>query len=279
MAASKLKVQIVSDLHLEFRLKDDIKSLITPAASILILAGDIVVWGPKAELSAFHRLMKWPSNNYEFVFYTPGNHEFYSPNYKTRHTIEDALKMARDAVSAYKNVFFLYNQVKHVAMKNGEVYCIIGTTLWPYYNDLPANEIMEIYAKLTDFELIYVKDSKAPSGMRRIRPSDVSAMHKKARAFLTERINGCREDGRGRNTIVITHHKPTPHTNPRNASVINAGYEIDMTDLMKVPVLLWAHGHTHQYNDQRINGVRVYSNPLGYPGELQKFEKGSYILV
>jgi pyruvate carboxylase len=38
----------------------------------------------------------------------------------------------------------------------------------------------------------------------------------------------------------------------------------DLAALVREPVKLWIHGHTHESMDYELNGTRVVCNPRGY---------------
>ena len=69
-----IDIQVASDLHLEYNKVKDYKDIITPAAPILVLAGDI---GNLYEYEKLLDFLKWCCDNFVAVLYVSGNHEFY----------------------------------------------------------------------------------------------------------------------------------------------------------------------------------------------------------
>jgi hypothetical protein len=45
----------------------------------------------------------------------------------------------------------------------------------------------------------------------------------------------------------------------------------DLDHLVRAPVALWVHGHTHESLDYTVNGTRVFCNPRGYLPMLAMF--------
>lgn len=98
-----MKVQYCSDLHLEFAQNEKFlaDNPIQAVGDILVLAGDIIYWEPE---NFKHWFFDYVSKHWERVYYTPGNHEFYSG--KDFRVLDQPVKeVVRD------NVFLVNNQV------------------------------------------------------------------------------------------------------------------------------------------------------------------------
>ena len=64
------------------------------------------------------------------------------------------------------------------------------------------------------------------------------------------------------------------------STVLSRKNENHFTNLEKIiidPIILWGYGHLHKKAEMIINGVRVISNPRGYPGEKTGFDPNFYI--
>lgn len=77
----------------------------------------------------------------------------------------------------------------------------------------------------------------------------------------------------GWKAIVVTHTSPHPMSlDPRYIGSDGNQYFFNpwMGEIMyhyRDRIAVWHHGHTHKGLDQTINGVRIVSNPRGYPKE------------
>jgi hypothetical protein len=63
-------------------------------------------------------------------------------------------------------------------------------------------------------------------------------------------------------TVVATHRlsiHPKYHED-----ALNPAFATDLDRLVRAPVALWIHGHTHESLDYVVNGARVVCNPRGY---------------
>ena len=67
-------------------------------------------------------------------------------------------------------------------------------------------------------------------------------------------------------TIVATHYLPHRHSiHPKyEGDRFNPAFVSDLAHLVRLPVALWIHGHTHESLDYVVNGTRVVCNPRGY---------------
>jgi hypothetical protein len=67
-------------------------------------------------------------------------------------------------------------------------------------------------------------------------------------------------------TVVVTHHLPHRECiHPKyEGTRFNPCFASDLDHLVRAPVALWVHGHTHESIDFLVNGTRVVCNPRGY---------------
>ena len=95
-------------------------------------------------------------------------------------------------------------------------------------------------------------------------------LHKVARACLTDRLA---EPFDGK-TVVVTHHLPHRSSiDPQfDRHPLNPAFASHMPELVRPPVDLWIHGHTHCSCDYMpVEGTRVVCNPRGYgPADLNE---------
>ena len=235
-----MKLQIASDLHLEFlqRLFPG-ERLISPAysADLLVLAGDIANGTEAIEL-----FRDWPVP----VLYLAGNHEFYG------HAIEQMRMNLRKAVAG-TSVIFMDNDI----VDFGGVR-FLGTTLWTDYRlelNRTQRQLMEnAELRINDHYQIRCSDGKFTA-------ERALAEHELARAWLTQELNKPCEG----KTVVISHHGPHPlSVHPRYVGEgLNAAFVSNLSELLS-KTDFWIHGHVHDSFDYRVAGCRVLANPCGY---------------
>lgn len=159
-----MKVQIISDIHLEYYNKNfcDFKSIIKPEkdCKILFLAGDI----GHIEHSTFRPFMDYVSENWNEIYYVCGNHEFYQTdtNINNCKTIEELEYEYDELFLEYWNIYYLHNnynpetQVVYYIWdeETGILYFILGNTAWSFYNNSNTSNII-----LNDFNYIYTTNN------------------------------------------------------------------------------------------------------------------------
>jgi hypothetical protein len=236
--AGEPRVQIVSDLHLEWY-QDRGRKLLEelywdPGADALILAGDIGCMGRlrgTLELAFTFLSARFPS-----VFYVPGNHEFYGS------LAVVVLEKLRKLAAEYPKVTLLE---PGVIGKCGDRR-VVGATLWFPFG--PKNE--EHAHEMTDFQVI-----------KHFRPW-VYEQNTQHVAWLTEAVR--------EGDLVVTHHLPSRRSIPLRyvTDPTNVFFLCDLEALIveRQPAL-WAHGHTHHSFRYTIGATTVVANPRGYPGE------------
>jgi hypothetical protein len=117
-----------------------------------------------------------------------------------------------------------------------------------------------------DYRFCFAGDDARP-----LTPDHTTALHARAAGFLERAL----DDDPNAPTVVLTHHAPTfdgVSVARHSGDPLQCCYASDLTRLLdraRFPGLAaWAHGHTHMFNDRVVaGGVRVLSNPQGYPAE------------
>ena len=235
-----MKVQIASDLHLEFlqRLFPG-ERLISPAhgADLLVLAGDIA-----NGIEAIELFRNWPVP----VLYLAGNHEFFG------HAIEQVRIDLRKAAAGTSVVFMDNDVVDFGGVR------FLGTTLWTDYRlelNRTQRQLMEnAELRINDHFQIRCSDGKFTA-------ERALAEHEIARAWLNHEL----EKPYDGTTVVISHHGPHPlSVHPRYVGeALNAAFVSNLSELLP-KADLWIHGHVHDNFDYRVAGCRVVANPRGY---------------
>jgi len=243
-----MKIQIASDLHLEFLERQyPNELLIRPAidADVLVLAGDIH-HGPHA----CRMFYSWPNREQTSIVYVAGNHEFYG------HVLEPTRQMIREDAELNR-IHFLENT--SVVIKGVR---FLGCTLWTdyklYMSEKHAREwfMMRASTDLNDH-------SSIRSGRNPFRTDEALQMHETSRAWLESQL-AKPFDGK---TVVVTHHGV--HHQSVNQKYkddpLTPAFVSDLSSLMGL-VDLWIHGHVHDGVDFIAPGTncRVVANPAGY---------------
>jgi Icc-related predicted phosphoesterase len=235
-----MKIQLLSDLHLEHSRLHPPFVLPATDADVVVLAGDI---------DNGTRAIDWAEKTFpdQAVLYVPGNHEYYDADLQAAAA---ALK-ARARRSA--NVRLLDNDELTI-----DGVRFLGSTLWTDFALLGREKMDQVIAD----SLRYVVDfRKIRMGDDFLTPQQTVDLHRDAIAFLQARL----EKPFAGKTVVITHHAPHPGSvHPRwTGSLVNAAFVSDLTRLMGKSAL-WFHGHTHDSFDFTVHGTRVLANPMGY---------------
>lgn len=228
------KFQILSDLHLEFYGKRAAEALkeIPVAAPHLILAGDSLRLSTEG-LQWSDALMGVILERWQYVYYVPGNHEFYG------HTsIKKGLRELKMLARRHPRWFYL-GMHKPVYLPDG--LRIWGDTMWfskpPPYLNYAVNDFYQI----TDFsKTVHDAHKKFVKDLNRVKPD-----------------------------IVVTHHLPSLKSvnGFYTHDSTNWAYVAEMDNYIeKWQPKLWVHGHTHDPTDYMHGTTRVVCNPWGYPG-------------
>jgi 3',5'-cyclic AMP phosphodiesterase CpdA len=256
-----VKIRVLSDLHLE----NDQPELIPHAdADLVVLAGDI---------HNHAEGLRWAAETFDGavpVVYVPGNHEYYDGEFGA---LEAAMK---DAAASIDNVHFLNNAA--LVDPQGQ-WRVLGTTLWTDFDLFGTEEATRAAAlagaerAMLDYRgLIQVtwtagndeaRSADLPDNTpRNLTPADTIALHQHAIAWLEAELKKP-FDGK---TIVVTHHAPHRRSLAERYATdpVSAGFVNDLPALVREPVALWVHGHTHTPFDYVENTTRVVCNPRGY---------------
>ena len=227
------KLQIVSDLHLEFLSLNQVEELANKIsdgspADVLILAGDICSWNNN---SFYNRklFLDILSNRYSYVFYIFGNHEYYGTSYSDVQKLKSYYNLT--------NIIILDNDSYTV-----DDVTFYGTTLW--FEETVEAGLLRPY--LNDYKCI--KDFTPDIWCR------------EAIQFIKSI-----PDDEGRK-VLITHH--VPHSrfisdryigDKMNCFYLNEiGKYLNKFDLV-------TFGHSHEsVNYQFSNRCHAISNPRGY---------------
>ena len=137
------KIQYCSDLHLEFQEnKKFLKQFpLEPIGEILLLAGDILPFALHKQPCEF---IEFFADNFEAVYWIPGNHEYYHFDLGT--VASPLFEKIRE------NVFLINNQT--ITCENINIIC---STLWSHIST--QNEFA-VQQNVNDFHLIKMNGNK-----------------------------------------------------------------------------------------------------------------------
>ncbi len=239
-----MKIQLVSDLHLEF---GDI-IVENNNADVLILSGDILV-AEKMD-KKFTDFLARVSKSFPNVVYVAGNHEFYHGRWNK------TIKILREHCHSYTNVHFLEQDTVVI---DGVVF--VGGTLWTDCNNNDPLTLHSLSGMMNDYRLIRVEDA----GYRPLKPADTIVRHKKTVKYIQHVL----DQNKDKKCVVVGHHSPSfqsVHKQHQHDTLMNGGYHSNLCDFIldHPQIKLWTHGHTHYTFDYLIGTTRVVCNPRGY---------------
>ena len=232
-----LKIQICSDLHLEFNTHHSFEELVNPVGDILILAGDI--GNPFQD--NFKQFLTWCSTKFGYVCITPGNHEYYHSS------IEETDKQIEKICNEFSNVIFLQRKV----LKLGNT-VILGCTLW---SNIPDDCVEDVYERVNDHRGL-IKGFDIPTR---------NLLHLDHYNWILETLDSFKYDPNL--TICLTTHHPLLKTKTVNKNT-DCAFTNNYKDLVARISYSFA-GHTHFNEDYQISKkdggtTRIISNCRGY---------------
>lgn len=249
-----MRMQIVSDVHLEFRLNQF--PHIPRRAPHIALLGDI--GSPLSHV--YRRFLTDLSRRFTTVIVVAGNHEYYSTT-RRKTTVGEVREHLRKLCASFPNVHFLDNNVLLL-----EGVRILGATLW---TSIPPEMWRGARKHMSDYSMCYVARYDDMNAGVPLSPENTTHWHEETVAWIKEELHA--PGYRDTPTVILTHHAPYTHgtSDPRfNNNLRQCCYSTDLSALFASPVVAWAYGHTHYPFDKCVNGVRLVSNPVGYPEEL-----------
>ncbi len=264
-----MKIQLISDLHLEFA--EDIH-ITNAGADVLILAGDIcnaehMHRNPSAGIDyayiqkgwyaddaiRYRNFFKQISDEFDTTLYVMGNHEHYGGRWNRTADI------LREECARHGNIHLLENDKMVI---NDTVF--LGATLWSSFNNYdPMTEIV-VKDMMNDYRSITYNVGDL---YHKLPPSVTAETHRKTVEWITLQLELDK-----RNTVVVGHHAPSfKSIHPRYAhqTHMNGAFASDLDWLMVSHdhLKLWVHGHVHDSHDYMIGNTRIVCNPRGYPRE------------
>jgi len=251
-----MKLQIVSDLHLEFEFPE----LETDKDTILIIAGDL------AEIKNIEHIRNfydYYSSQYRYIIEVLGNHSYYNNN------IICGEKYKNEFLINYPNCYLLDND--KITIDNID---ILGTILWSDFDNKNYLSMFYAYRYMMDYQLIRIVDEKNIA--RLLHPDDTYKLCINNKQWLEDNLTS-------NESIVITHHAPSYQSihDYYKGDNLNGAYTSNLENFIynNPQVKLWMHGHMHNSFDYNINQTRVICNPKGYGSENKEFKNNLIITI
>lgn len=243
-----MSFQVFSDLHLEHCGKNIPQ--FTPKADNLILAGDIFT---PDTIKKFIALLAYCTDKWQHIYYICGNHEFYDGGDM------NILKLQyRSICSKFPNVHFLDNE--YIIINGIAIYGFIGWT------PLDKYIIRSGWEYLMDFQLIKILTSyMTPKMMVKISASDLEIF----KSFI-DKVNN--DEILCESVLVISHFPPIREgtSDPKyrgNELQPYFSWKNIMEKIICPKLKVWVSGHSHFSYNFIINGIKYFSNQIGYPKE------------
>lgn len=241
-----MKIQFVSDLHLEFpQNRAYLESHpLEVSGDVLLIAGDTAYLDlPDSDNDTYSQYLfwDWASEHYEQVVVCLGNHDFYG-HYDLATMPNSYCKQIRRNVHAY------YNSVVHL-----EDVDIIVSTLWAF---IPPYEAYQTEHGVSDFYQIKYNG-------HRLTADDFNREHERCLSFVKEAV----ASSHAKTKIVLTHHVPTQlcTADEFKGSPINGAFTVELGNyIAEADIDYWIYGHSHRNIDAQIGKTQIVSNQLGY---------------
>lgn len=237
-----MKIQVLSDLHLETELRS---VTLTPAvgADVLVLAGDI-----DSTWQALSQFKSWPVP----VVMIPGNHEF---DERDIQTARPALRSLCQSLG----IHLLDNDALILTDEQGQRVRFLGSTRWCDFDGLGVHQ-RERAMKAAGY---FVKVMRAT---HQGRPFDAVAARQEgliAKEWLSHSLKQPRA-GWDR-TVVVTHYAPSLQSaDPRYGSQLSTASFCNADDDLIPYADLWIHGHLHCRSDYQAGPCHVVCNARGH---------------
>jgi Icc-related predicted phosphoesterase len=273
-----MKIQLASDLHLEF---EDVIIKNDTGADVLILSGDILVaddlrnqpadlsladipnegYGRARRALRYRDFFLRVSFQYKHVIYVMGNHEHYHGKFdKSADIIREAL--------GYLNIHNVHLLDRDTKLIDGVHF--IGGTMWTDCNKGDPMTLYHLEQCMTDFRVIRI----AGENFKKFLPNRTVMEFTKTRDYFKTVIENLPQDA---TVVVCSHHAPSHlsiHDMYKHDKLMNGGYSSDLSEFIldRPKIKAWTHGHMHNNFDYLVGDTRVMCNPKGYPGENDQFD-------
>ena len=246
---ASIKIQVMSDLHLELCKKNYLDFSIPRKAPYLLLAGDI---GLFTQLDKYLQFLRHQCSLFSHVYLILGNHEFYG---LSRRGVFNRVSELLDDPELRGSLSVL----DRGRVDLSRTVTLLGCTL---HSHIPREAHNAVKERVGDFRRI--KNWKIGDHNRE-HFTDVTWLRTEIESISTEEPRRC--------IIIATHHAPSRKgtTHPKHRG--KAGISAFCTDLLESQVQswqgienvkYWVFGHTHMSTEFDSETIRVVANQRGY---------------
>lgn len=247
-----MRLQIISDLHLEAPAAYDTFVVSSDNAQHLALLGDI---GHNQDPGLFEFLSK-QLVHFAVVFFVCGNHEPYHSDWPTAVTkLNEFSEKTKSEGHSKPNIgeFVFLNRTRYDLSSVTILGCTLFSKVLPEQHDHVSFGMNDFY---------YIKDWTV---------EEHCDSHERDLAWLNDQVSAISSAESDRKIVILTHYSPTidhrgidPSHRKDN---ISSGFSTDLTKQAcwhNESVKLWAFGHTHFNCDFHQDVKRLFTNQRGY---------------
>lgn len=228
-----MRIQIASDLHIEYLEDANIYNLIKPNAPILVLAGDI---GSLYKYDQLKRFLEHLSSQFKYILYVPGNHEFYTIKNIESKSLKQLNYLLLELEKSINNLYILNKNC--VKIQN---ICFIGCTLWSHIGQHEFFPYFRVRIK----------------GLNKYLYNKYHQDHIK---YINSMINECKRLNLTPN--VITHYPPSLKCLKKKNDEYKYLYASDLEYMVK-KIKYWICGHVHWNFNIQVGNSYIISNQKG----------------
>jgi 3',5'-cyclic AMP phosphodiesterase CpdA len=182
-----MKIQVLSDVHLEFGVKGP---HIDPIADCLALVGDI----GKPSNASYQQFLLEMSSLFEHVYVIAGNHEYYTGEYYTTRKQIETICRKRENLHFLDPGTLLYENRNDPSNKVR----VIGATLWSH---VPPQNEKAVANGLNDY--VYVKVAENDQH-RLLTVQDTNKWHAEQLMYIQNELQKAKNAGE--KVLLLTHH-------------------------------------------------------------------------
>lgn len=253
-----MRIQFLSDIHLESWPAQTFDEILDPIAPILAILGDL------APLSdpILPRFLEWCSERFKTILWVPGNLEIWESG-----GYESSLQRLKTFAGTYANVIIMDKE----GMYSDDGVIVLGCPLW--YR--PYEDVMLHYGGK-----VWIKPEPVPC-----HPGMLYKLHIDHSQWLARKIKDTQVP-----IVILSYYAPLPafYEEEWVQDPENSLHAPELENLLRPPVVAWVFGHCHRsiqyhytWNDTtgKETSVLLTNNPRGYPDEMTGFRRDAVLRI